>query len=193
MQSGGFPATLGEKDDAMPPAPDRSPQERRRRWILIGVGALLLLFGVRLVLDFFKSDEERIVEVLEALAAAVEDKHPRHFMENISEDYSDPAGLGAVELRRVISGYLMNPQRKGFTCLVVPDGVEVDEDGLHATVELRAAVYEGLSLDPSAPPAGGQAFLMEVRMRKEEGDWRVLSHTRRRFPADDLWKLYFGE
>lgn len=165
---------------------------RRRRWFLLMLGALAALLLWYLVSDWLKTDEDRILETLNGLAAAVEDEHPGNFIALISESYRDRAGNTRQDLRRMVSGYLLQRRKGGLTCLVVEDSIGIAPDRQSATVLLRAAVYEGVAVGVG-PPGRGQAWDMEVGLRNEDGQWRVVSHTRRSFSASDLWRVLFGE
>ncbi len=165
---------------------------KRRRWLLIAASLVALWLLWSLVADWLKSDEDRIRETLAELAAAVEDEHPANFIALISESYRDTAGNTRQDLRRMVSGYLLQRRDGGLTCLVVEDSVGIAADRQSATVLLRAAVYEGSAIGVG-PPGRGQAWDMEVALRNEDGQWRVVSHTRRRFSANDLWRVMFGE
>jgi len=170
-----------------------SPGSRR---LVIIIAAVLAVAVVGYWLASSESEEAKIRRALEAMRVAVEEKHARNLVWHIDESYSDASGWDKQTLRTNLAGYFLRTGNSSLACVIVPGQIEVAKDARTATASFRAAVYEGITLTELAANQGaarGQGFAIEVELSKgEDGEWRVTTHSRKPFPANDIYRLAFG-
>lgn len=168
--------------------------KRRQQVALILVVLIPLVVGWRCLFQGPATEEDRIWQVILEMRDDIIDKSPGPFMRNIAENYSDANGLDRQELYRFMVAWIFRSRRRSLSCVVVRDAIEIAEDRRHATVLMRAAVYRGLGVDQLTAPKDGQGWDMTIRLEQDDGgDWKVTSHRRTPFPAEDLWHLTTGQ
>ena len=168
--------------------------ERRQKVALILVVLIPLVVGWCCLFQGPATEEDRIWLVILEMRDDVIDKAPGPFMRNIADSYSDANGLNRQELYRFMVAWIFRSRRRPLSCVVVRDAIEIAEDRQHATVQMRAAIYRGLGVDQLTAPKDGQGFDMTINLEKDDGGyWKVTSHRRTPFPAEDLWHLTTGQ
>ena len=120
------------------------------------------------------SDEEQLRQLIEEMSDAMEEKDLAGVLGPISEQYQDKEGLG----REAIRGFLFRQfrSRGGLSILLSPIAVQIEGD--KASAEFEAAVLEGAKGSAIGLPVDGDALHFQVDFQKEDGEWKVISHSR---------------
>lgn len=135
------------------------------------LGALGWTLGLR---TNSPTDEDRIRIAVETVAAGVETADIARAMQPVSDAYSDPEGLD----RKGIYGMLWSQFRKRGPIGVWMSAIDVQLNGDTATARFDAALFEGEEGTTIGLPVSADLLTFEVNLRRDEGDWRIVSHTR---------------
>jgi hypothetical protein len=148
-------------------------------------GGLVALLGLVPVGLFFlvagggeASEEERVAEAIGNVAVALEESQLGAAMEPISDSYSDHHGLSKKGLR----GFLFQQFRKRGPIDLTLSQMNVEVEGEEATARFETLVLEGRKGATIPLPLDGDLLHFEVVLRREEGDWRIISHRRTKAP-----------
>ena len=145
---------------------------RRRNW-------LLLLLGLAVVaLVWFsageESDEAQVRAVIHQVAEGAEEADLNHTMEPFSDDYADEDGAD----RSAIYGFLWQQYQKRGPIEVLLGPIDVTVQGQQAWASFEVALVEGIDGSQFYWPVGVDALNFDVELAKEDGDWKITSHTR---------------
>ena len=116
--------------------------------------------------------EDQIRALVDEAEAAAEDRDASALRELIADDYQDPQGRNATDLRTYLQGYLaMHPSLKLIT--------RIDSIELEGTEQARVAVTVGMLGRQAGADAGwdlaGDIYRLDIRLAREGGgDWRVI-------------------
>ncbi len=146
---------------------------RRRKIGLLGLGLLLLGLLLWMVLGA-KSDEDQIREAIHQVAEGAEAADLGMSLEPISENYADPDDLDKNGIRGLLF-YQFN-KRGSISVWLSPIDVEVRGDA--ATASFEVGLVEGAKGSVVGWPVGAEAMHFEVELRREDGEWKITSHTR---------------
>ena len=104
--------------------------------------------------------------------AAAEERDASALRELVADDYQDPHGRNAEEMRSFLHGYLvMHPSLNLIT--------RIDSIELEGTEQARVAVTVGMLGRTAGVDAGwdlaGDVYRLDLRLAREDGgDWRVI-------------------
>jgi hypothetical protein len=151
-----------------------------RRAFLAAVAAVLAgavgVAVVRRLVARRPSDEERIKAIFLDAARAVEEKRIGDAVEGVSERFQGD-GLGKREVKQLIAAQVLRGEWVSVTVAGVR--VRAEGDSAEATADVvMARSGKGKSI-ADLLPAEATANRIESRLAREEGDWRVVSATRR--------------
>lgn len=154
------------------------PVSVSRRW-LVGAALLLGATGLWFATRGPPSDEDQIRAAIEQVAEGARTADLARTMEPISPRYRDAEneGTGYDELKGLI--FLQYQRRGPISVLLGPIQVQVDGDRARAVVDATLADFEegggGLL------PRDAELMRFTVDFEREEGEWRVVTHTRASF------------
>lgn len=151
-----------------------------RRQALGGV-LVLGIVGLGVALWPAPSDEDRIRDVVHAVAAGAEKGDVGDILEHVSARYR--ASEFGVDLDRGgLRGALIAQFLRRGPIAVVIGPIEVVVQGDRATATFEAVLSEGTGRWQDVVPAGMDGWSLEVGFVREEGDqWRVVHHERSRW------------
>ncbi len=149
----------------------------RTAYALLAALALLGAFAGWRALRTGPSDEERIRQLFEKAARAVEARRPADVMEVVAEDFE-----GQGMRRRELQQFVTYQALRGSWNVVIPVAaqVRVDGDRAEATVDValvRGGAGEGLA---GKLPEAGDTWRVETGLVREKGGWRVATARWRR-------------
>lgn len=136
---------------------------------------LRLLLPLLLACGLFATDEDEIKATISGMAAAAAAPDLGGVLEPIADDYKDEQGVTKDQLR----GFMFRQfQTRGPVISVLsPIAVQHEEGSTTATASFEAVVAVGITLgDPM--PDNADAFRFDVDLEKQDGDWKIVSHTR---------------
>lgn len=136
---------------------------------------LRLLLPLLLACGLFATDEDEIKATISGMAAAAAAPDLGGVLEPIADDYKDEQGVTKDQLR----GFMFRQfQTRGPVISVLsPIVVQHEEGSATATASFEAVVAVGITLgDPM--PDNADAFRFDVDLEKQDGDWKIVSHTR---------------
>ena len=116
--------------------------------------------------------EEEIRALVDQAEAAAEDRDAAALRELVADDYRDPDGRDAGNLRSFLHGYLvMHPSLNLLT--------RIDSIELEGTEQARVAVTVGMLGRTAGDDAdwnlAGDVYRLDLRLAREDGgDWRVI-------------------
>ena len=130
------------------------------------------------------SPEERVRAVLAAIETAAEARDVGALRAHVSEGYADPRGNDAQALARIATFHFM--QNRSVHLLSRVRELEVTAPG-EARAEALVAMAGAPIPGPEALPAlRASLYRFEVRLREEDGEWRVASAEWQPAVADDF-------
>ena len=137
--------------------------------VMVLLGTLILLLGYHLVMQLFTSEEDRIRDLLGAIANETEKRKPLSVTSHFTHDFIlVPEGLSRESVRRLLFGYFH--QTKGEISVVLR-GVEVDLRGDRATAAFKVGIARGGALAAELRP--DTAFAFRVILVKVDGEWKI--------------------
>lgn len=132
--------------------------------VLVALVAITLaVLGIREILIALRSDEARVRLVLEDVARLASKKDGGGVVEYLDPDFSSPGGLGYINVKRMVIGYLF--RAKSVEATIEPVS-PVKIDGDVATVTVRAHVkmnVEGLDITLSDAGFKGDTFVVTLK------------------------------
>ena len=137
------------------------------------LGALVLVAGC----GDRSAPEEEIRALVDLAETAAEDRDASALRELVADDYRDPDGRDAGDMRSFLHGYLvMHPSLNLIT--------RIDSIELEGTEQARVAVTVGMLGRTAGDDAGwdlaGDIYRLDLLLAREDGgDWRVLRAGRR--------------
>lgn len=139
--------------------------------------ALLGAFVAYRALRAGPSDEERIREIFEKAARAVEARRPGDVTAAVSEDF-EGQGMRRRELQQLVTYEVL----RGSWNVVIPVAAQVRVDGDRAEATVDVALVRGGSGAGMAGklPEAGDTWRVEAGLAREKGDWRVVTARWRR-------------
>lgn len=152
-----------------------------RRWLLVALGLLAAAGGATWWWSQPRSDEDRVRAAIEQVAEGGRTADLAMTLEPISRRYhaAEEEGVGYDDLKAWL--YLQFQRRGPLSVLLGPIDVEVQGDRARARFDATVAEFsrERMSLLPD----NADAFRFEVQLEREDGDWKVVTHTREAFSA----------
>ena len=133
----------------------------------------LLCVGIWFVFDT-RSDEDQIRDAIHRVADAAEAADIGGFMEPFSDQYSDRDGLD----RSGIYGLLWQQFNRRGPISVWVSPINVYVDGETGSARFEVGIIEGNAETMIAWPIGAEGLHFEVDFVHEDGDWKIISHTR---------------
>lgn len=142
----------------------------RRLWIVLG--ALVLTIGACAK----ESEEDKVKKVVTSVQQAAEEKKIKAIQEHLSRSYRDPKGYDYDGIKGLLAFYFFRHK----TVSVYLSGLEATVNGPQATARFQAVLtakgIDGESASIILPDALG-AYNFDVSLRKEEGEWKIVSAT----------------
>lgn len=140
-----------------------------RRLVLL----LLALIGGALGLVFWGGpvdEDEKVRRVIQDMTSAAEASNTGDILDHVSDRYSDEDGMN----KKLLQGMLARQFLTRGALLIVLGPIEVERQEATATARFDAVLAEGAAdLGLSA-----DALHFEVELVLEDGDWKVISHSR---------------
>lgn len=125
-----------------------------------------------------RTDEDRVRAAIEQVAAGARDADLARTLEPISRGYRSEDAEGGVGYDEVRSWLFLQFQKRGpVSILLGPIQVEVDGERARARFDATVAEFDRERL--TLLPDNADAFHFEVDLAREEGEWRVVGHSRR--------------
>lgn len=154
-----------------------------KRVSIVAIGLVVLVLGGCWVADLFRSDEDRIVRLIQGMMESFNDSNARTFVGSVSEEYEDLVyDFSKQDLRLVLGRIFTDPNQRDpktrkfrFRGTVPRDEMKVfvdDPEPGKARVEFQAYLYE-TSRGDDAEPVWNSHFV--VGLARESGDWMVVS------------------
>ncbi len=138
---------------------------RRRSELLLIAGLALAACGPA------GTPEEEIRALVDAAELAAEERDAADLRALIADDYRDPAGRTAGDVRGILHGYLVAHQ--SIRLLTRIDSIE-----LEGTELARLRVTVGMLGREAGPDPGwdlaGDVYRFDLRLAREGGEWRVI-------------------
>jgi hypothetical protein len=128
--------------------------------------------------------EERVRAVLAEIEAAAEARDVGALKEHVSESYSDPRGNDARALAGIATFHFM--QNRSVHLLTRVRHVEVSAPGEARAVALVAMAGTPIPGPDALPGLRADLYSFDVRLREEDGRWRVASARWEPATADDF-------
>jgi len=119
-------------------------------------------------------EEERVRAAIEQVAQGAEDADLEATMEPFSEDYIDTDGVD----RTGIYAFLWQQYQKRGPISVWLGPIEVQVQDQQAWASFEVGLVEGAQNAALPWPVGVDALYFEVELALEDGEWRILSHSR---------------
>lgn len=116
--------------------------------------------------------EEEIRALVDEAEAAAEERDASALRDLVADDYQDPVGRDAGDIRSYLHGYLlMHPSLNLIT--------RIDSIELEGTEQARVAVTVGMLGRTAGDDAGwdlaGDVYRLDLRLARDDGgDWRVI-------------------
>jgi hypothetical protein len=163
---------------------DHHPVSRHPGTLRCGA-TLAVALGLALACaDAPETPEERVRAVLAAIEEAAEARDVAALRDQLSESYSDARGNDARAVAGIATFHFM--QNRSLHLLVRVRHVEVAASG-----EARAFALVAMAGSPIPGPEAlaalrGSLYAFDVRLREEDGSWRVTSAQWEPAKADDF-------
>jgi hypothetical protein len=154
----------------------------KRILIIVAAAGLLLYGGFRLIRGCGQTEEDRVRAVIDAIEEAIESKDVGGVMAYVADNYKDGEGLQKQQIRLLLMREVLQGGKDGITIQrlgttdVTLRGPSKNRTG--ASASFRAIVAGGTSF--GALTSDSEVLDFEVDLRKQDGDWLVESHSRRR-------------
>ena len=115
--------------------------------------------------------EEEIRALVDAAEAAAEERDASALRDLVADDYRDPDGRDAGDIRSFLHGYLaLHPS---LNLIARIDSIE-----LEGTEQARVAVTVGMlgrtAGDDEDWDLAGDVYRLDLRLAREDGDWRLV-------------------
>ena len=133
--------------------------------------ALLLLCIALAACGRDSTPEAEIRAVLAAAEEAAESRDASTLLELIAPDYHDGRGNDAGQLRRYVRGYLIAHQ--SIHLLTRVDEIEILAPDL-ARLKATVGMLGRESAATSSWDLAGEVYEFDLRLAREDGDWRVI-------------------
>jgi len=143
--------------------------------------AVSLAFAVALAAACGKDNapEEEIRALVDEAEAAAEARDAEALRDLVADDYADPAGRDAGDIRKYLHGYLaLHPSLNLITRI---DSIELEGTEM-ARVEVTVGMLGRTAGDDAGWDLAGDIYRLDLRVAREDGgDWRLI----RAGPRDD--------
>lgn len=118
------------------------------------------------------SDEDLIREMINSAARAAGEKDIKGVTEHVSESYKDEYGNDKDSLKGLLFVYFRQYERIN----VYVRDAEISVEGDRAEADVKVVFTGGESLDDIGDmvPSSGGGYLLELKLQKEGGDWKVV-------------------
>ena len=130
------------------------------------------------------SPEERVRAVLAAIEMAAEARDAGALKEHVSETYGDARGNDARALAGIATFHFM--QHRSVYLLTRVRHVEVSAPGEARAVALVAMAGTPIPGPEALPGLSANLYYFDVRLREEDGTWRLTSAEWEPATADDF-------
>jgi hypothetical protein len=134
--------------------------------------------------DAPETPEERVRAALGAIEEAAEARDVAALREQLSETYSDARGNDARAVAGIATFHFM--QNRSLHLLVRVRHVEVTAPGEARAVALVAMAGSPIPGPEALAALRGSLYYFDVRLREEDGSWRVTSAQWEPAKADDF-------
>ena len=145
----------------------------KRRLLLPVIVLLLISFIILSTASCQKSlsDEDLIREMIDVAARAAVEKDIKGITEYVSDAYKDEYGNDRDALKGLLFVYFRQYDRIN----VYVRDAEITVEGDRAEAAVRVVFTGGESLEDIGDmvPSSGGGYLLEIKLEKESGDWKV--------------------
>jgi hypothetical protein len=118
-----------------------------------------------------KSDEELILGMIDDAVDAAVAKDIKGVMEHVSDSYKDEYGNDRDALKGLLFVYFRQYER--INVYVRETEISVEGDRAEAAVKVVFTGGESLEDIGDMVPSSGGGYLLEMMLKKEDGDWKV--------------------
>ncbi len=116
------------------------------------------------------SPEDEVRAVIGAAEQAAEARDASALLDLVADDYRDPRGNGAEEIRRYVRGYLVAHQ--SIALLTRIDSIELPATDL-ARVQATVGMVGKEAEAAGAWDLAADLYEFDVTLAREDGEWRV--------------------
>lgn len=144
---------------------------------------IALILGIVAFLNWPHSitEEERIQQLISRVEEGVESAQLATVMQSISKSYMDPEGLSHTSLK----GFLFQQFRKRGSVALAFSPLLIKVHDKKAHISFEVAILESEKEKLIGLPINSEALHFEVDLQKEEGEWKIISHTREYIFGED--------
>ena len=121
-----------------------------------------------------KTDQDKIRAAIEQIAEGAEQADIAMCMAPFSSQYEDKEGME----KRNIQAVLWNHFRKRGPIMVWLGDIDVVVQGNEATAQFDVGLAEGEQGSAVPWPVSADVLTFSMEFAKEEGEWKVINHTR---------------
>ncbi|MGH8249709.1 MAG: hypothetical protein ACREVI_03250 [Steroidobacteraceae bacterium] len=123
--------------------------------------------------------EEEIRVLIDAAEAAAEERDASDLRALVADDYSDPAGRSADDVRMLLHGYLVS--HRSIRLLTRIDSIELQGKEL-ARVKVTIGMLGREADADSGWDIASDIERLDIRLARDRGEWRVIRAERNRQP-----------
>jgi hypothetical protein len=138
---------------------------RRRNELLLTAGLALAACGPA------GTPEDEIRALVDAAELAAEERDAGDLRALIADDYRDPGGRTAGDIRGIVHGYLVAHQ--SIRLITRIDSIELEGTEL-ARLEVTVGMLGREAGADSGWDLAGDVYRFDLRLAREDGEWRVI-------------------